>query len=132
MERNWSEAAREVLEAYPWRHDADKVKARAEAELVAFGEAVEIGDLPLALRRWAARRSKPIPAGENIWRGETWAEAVREFERAVIGQAQAANGLSPVAAARALGTTARIVTYKARKHGIEFNTKKSKKQNKKG
>ena len=37
MERNWSEAALAAFDAYPWRSEDERRRAREEAELVAFG-----------------------------------------------------------------------------------------------
>lgn len=112
MARNWSDAARSALDAYPWASPAEKANARAEAELVAFGDRVECDDLPLAVRRWLRRGTA------YVWRGETLADATAAFERAIIGQALTASGGNLSAAARALGTTPRVVAYKARKRGL--------------
>ena len=86
MARNWSEGARAVLDAYPWENPADKARAAREAELVSFGEAVEVADLPLAVRRWAAKRPQP----RFVWNGESWqdlvgAETAKLLKDATIG-----------------------------------------------
>ena len=80
MARNWSEEARAALDAYPWKNPADKARAVREAELVSFGEAVEVADLPLAVRRWAAKRPQP----RYVWNGESWQELVSAFEKAIL------------------------------------------------
>ena len=115
MARNWSEGARAVLDAYPWRNPADKARAAREAELVSFGEAVEVADLPLAVRRWAAKRPQP----RFVWNGESWQDLVCAFEKAILEQVlERAHG-NISAAARLLKTTPRVISYKAKKHGVK-------------
>ena len=118
MERSWSREALDALDAYPWTSSAEKVKARAEAELVAFGAEVECGDLPLRVRRWLKSQARP----RYVWRGETLKAATEAFEAELLSQALAANGGSVAATARALGSTPRIVAYKARKYGLKKTT----------
>ena len=117
MERSWSDAARAALDAYPWKSPQDKAKAVEESELVAFGERVEVDDLPLGVRQWLRRNASGKVRYE--WRGESWKELTEGFERAILAQALAASGGNIAAAARALKTTPRIVAYKARKYGLE-------------
>ncbi len=127
MERSWSEAAAAALDAYPWRDPRERARAREEAELVAFGACVEVGDLPLPVRRWLRARSGGPFAGW-VWRGESWKALTEGFERAVLAQALAAHGGFAAKAARALKTTPRVVAYKARKYGLQdFKTKQRKK-----
>lgn len=116
MERNWSEEARTALDAYPWKNPADKAHAAREAELVSFGEAVEVTDLPLAVRRWAAKRARP----RFVWNGESWREIQAAFEKAILGQVlkRARGNIS--AAARLLKTTPRVISYKAKKNGVNY------------
>ena len=116
MERSWSDAALAALDAYPWRSPKDKAKAKAEAELVAFGEQVETDDLPLAVRQWLRRRDGAKQG--FVWRGESLKELTERFESEIIAQALAANGGNVAATARALNSTPRIVAYKAKKHGL--------------
>ena len=116
MERSWSDAALAALDAYPWRNPKDKAKAKAEAELVAFGEQVEVDDLPLAVRQWL-RRNK-VEKRSYVWHGESLKSLTEGFEKEILSQAIKANGGNVAATARALGTTPRIVAYKARKHGL--------------
>ena len=106
-----------MLDAYPWENPADKARAAREAELVSFGEAVEVADLPLAVRRWAAKRPQP----RFVWNGETWQDLVGAFEKAILEQVleQAHGNIS--AAARLLKTTPRVISYKAKKHGVKSN-----------
>ena len=120
MGRNWSSEAQAALDAYPWTSPAEKARAREEAELVAFGKDVECDDLPLAVRRWLKRQARP----RHVWRGETLKAATAAFEADILSQALAANGGNVAAAARALGSTARIVAYKARKYNLKQTTKK--------
>ncbi|MGN0853412.1 MAG: helix-turn-helix domain-containing protein [Kiritimatiellia bacterium] len=115
MAKNWSDAARRLFEAYPWRSGLEKSRAHEESELVAFGAQVELDDLPLHVRRWAVRSRK---SARYEWRGESLAEATRAFEQAILSQALDAARGNVSAAARALKTTPRIVAYKARKHGL--------------
>ena len=120
MARSWSSAARAALDAYPWASPAEKEKARAEAELVAFGADVECDDLPLAVRRWLKRQARP----RYVWRGETLKAATAAFEADILSQALAAHGGNVAAAARALGSTPRIVAYKIRKYNLKQTTEK--------
>jgi len=117
--RSWSSEAQNALDAYPWSSAAEKAKAREEAELVAFGQDVECDDLPLAVRRWLKRQARP----RHLWRGETLKEATAAFEAEIISQALASHGGNIAAAARALGSTPRIVAYKARKYNLRQKTK---------
>ena len=116
MERSWSEEARAALDAYPWKNPADKARAVREAELVSFGEAVEVSDLPLAVRRWAAKRARP----RFVWNGESGREIQAAFEKAILEQVlkQARGNIS--AAARLLKTTPRVISYKAKKNGVSY------------
>ncbi|MBR1587792.1 MAG: hypothetical protein IJ658_05660 [Kiritimatiellae bacterium] len=118
MARSWSSEAKAAIDAYPWASPAEKAKAQAEAELVAFGKDVECDDLPLPVRRWLKRQSRP----RHVWRGETLREATAAFEAEIISQALAAHGGNMAAAARALGSTPRIVAYKARKYNLKKKT----------
>lgn len=117
MARNWSDAARAALDAYPWKSPSEKAHAARDAELVSFGEAVEVCDLPLAVRRWAAKRTRQ----RYVWNGESWRDAVGAFEKAILRQVlEKAHG-NVSAAARLLKTTPRVVSYKAKKHGVIDN-----------
>ena len=120
MARSWSSAARAALDAYPWASPAEKEKARAESELVAFGTDVECDDLPLAVRRWLKRQARP----RYVWRGETLKAATAAFEADILSQALAAHGSNVAAVARALGSTPRIVAYKIRKYNLKQTTEK--------
>ena len=115
MARSWSSEAQAALDAYPWTSPAEKAKAREEAELVAFGKDVECDDLPLAVRRWLKRQARP----RHVWRGETLKAATAAFEADIISQALAAHGGNMAAAARALGSTPRIIAYKAGKYNLK-------------
>lgn len=123
MARNWSKDASALFDAYPWTCVAEKEKARKETELVSFGLQVECDDLPLHVRQWARRRqgaSQDVDTFSRpfVWRGESWDEAVAAFERAVLVQVLESRKWNVAAAARALKTTPRIVSYTARKHGL--------------
>ena len=121
MARSWSEAARTALEAYPWPSERDKARAREEAELVSFGEHVEVEDLPLLVRQWLHGLAQGPIAGW-IRKGESWKSLTEGFEKAILQQALARNGGFAAKAARALRTTPRVVSYKARKYGLEIRT----------
>ncbi len=116
MAKAWSEAAKAAIAAYEWKCPRDRERAIAESELVAFGEMVEVEDLPLALRQWLRRRQ--AQGAKFVWRGESWKELVDGFERSILSQALAANGGGFAATARALKTTARVVAYKAKALGL--------------
>ena len=116
MERSWSEEARAALDAYPWKNSADKARAAREAELVSFGESVEVADLPLAVRRWAAKLSRP----RFVWNGESWQEIHAAFEKAILEQVLKRARGNVSAAARLLKTTPRVISYKAKKNGVSY------------
>ena len=118
MARSWSDAARAVLEAYPWTSAGDRAKAVEEAELVSFGDHVEVDDLPLALRQWQRRQRSQASLTRPLWKGESWREATEGFEKAILIQALQANNGNLAATARALRTTRRVVAYKSRKYGL--------------
>ena len=117
MERRWSSAAQAALDAYPWASPGEKARAKAEAELVSFGAEVECEDLPLRVRQWRARQER----ARYQWRGESLREATAAFETAILSQALAAHGGNMTAAARALGSTPRIVAYKVRRYNIRLD-----------
>ena len=117
MERSWSDTARAALDAYPWKNPQDKAKAAEESELVAFGDCVEVDDLPLGVRQWLRRNASGKARYE--WHGESWKELTEGFERAILAQALAANDGNLAATARALKTTPRIVAYKTRKYELK-------------
>ena len=121
MARSWSEAAEAALESYPWPDGQEKARAKEEAELVSFGACVEVEDLPLAVRKWLRGRSQG-PFDGWIWRGESWKDLTEGFEKAVLAQALERNGGFAAKAARALRTTPRVVSYKARKYGLPIRT----------
>ena len=121
MARSWSEDARSALDSYPWSDDREKARACEEAELVAFGAQVEVDDLPLPVRRWL-RGPAQGPLSGWIWRGESWKELTEGFERTILEQALLRNGGFAAKAARALKTTPRVVSYKARKYGLPVRT----------
>lgn len=118
MERNWSDTARNVLAAYPWSSREEKERAIRQAELVSFGEQVEVDDLPLALRQWQRRQAAKEQQAAYVWRGESWDVAVANFEKTILEQVVNAHRGNLSAAARALQTTRRVVAYKARKYGL--------------
>lgn len=131
MERSWSEAAKLAFNAYPWATQLEKERGRELSELVAFGDRVEVADLPLSVRRWLklhgeelrkahspAQAAANAPASPWTWKGESWKELTERFEKEILEQALAANRRFVAKAARALKTTPRVVAYKARKYGL--------------
>ena len=106
------------MAAYPWSSPGERERAREETELVAFGESVEVDDLPLRVRRWLRSGSGGGPFAGWTWRGEKWGDLIAGLEKAVLSQALAAHRWRVAPAARALGATQRVVAYKARKHGL--------------
>ncbi|HTA90472.1 MAG TPA: sigma 54-interacting transcriptional regulator [Polyangiaceae bacterium] len=80
------------------------------AVVVCKGSVIQESDLPEALRALAAGKEKL-----------TLLEAVERLERQLIEEALEAEGGSTVAAARALGTTERVMRYKIRKLGIALD-----------
>lgn len=124
MERSWSKAALEAFEAYPWANAQEKMRARKETELVSFGEQVEVDDLPLAVRHRLKRDAAGM-LSTWTWNGESWKELTEGFEKTILSQVLAEHGGFVSKAARALRTTQRIISYKARKYGISTkqNTK---------
>ena len=125
--KSWSDSARAAFDAYPWPDEAEKRRAWLEAELLAPGDEVGLMDLPGRVRRAARAAANPIPAADVVkrlaWKGEALADLVSALERTVISQALDANCGQVAAAARALGSTPRIVAYKARKLGIAAGAK---------
>jgi Nif-specific regulatory protein len=80
------------------------------AVVVCKGSVIQESDLPETLQVAAAGKVKL-----------TLLEAVERLERQLLEEALEAEGGSMVAAARALGTTERVVRYKVRKLGIDLN-----------
>ena len=71
---------------------------------------------------------RPDTAYTVTLRGETLREATAAFETDILSQALAAQGGNIAAAARALGSTPRIVAYKIRKYDIKPITHKNTKE----
>ncbi|MBO7166687.1 MAG: hypothetical protein J6V88_04095, partial [Kiritimatiellae bacterium] len=58
-------------------------------------------------------------AGKVLWKGEALDDLVEMLEKNIISQAFSANSKNISATARALKTTARIVSYKMKKYSIK-------------
>jgi len=114
---SWSDEARDAFEAYSWPDAREKARARLECEAVASDGRVVFDDLPAAVCRWSRARAADPLAGWT-WRGESWKALTEGFERTILEQALAACGGFVAKAARALGTTPRVVSYKAHKYGL--------------
>ncbi len=80
------------------------------AVVVCDGSVIQEGHLPDAMRG-----AQPAPRKLSL------AEAVERLERQMIEEALKAAGGSMAAAARALGTTERVIRYKVRKLGFELD-----------
>jgi len=114
---SWSDEAAAAFEAYPWPDAREKARAHLECEAVSTEACVSFEDLPAAVRRWFRTRAVNPLAGWT-WKGESWKSLTEGFERAILEQALAACDGFAAKAARALGTTPRVVSYKARKYGL--------------
>ena len=121
MAKSWSEAAWAALGSYPWTNPRDRMQAQEEAELVSFGACVEVEDLPLPVRQWLRGQTRTATPGW-VWNGESWKTLTERFEKTILRQALEQNGGFAAKAARALKTTPRIVSYKARKYGLPIRT----------
>ena len=122
-ERNWSEEALAAFEAFPWESERDKKIALGESELICSGGVVQLADLPLKVRRYKLQNEKQnfaaSVAGKVLWKGEALDDLVETLEKNIIYQAFSANSKNISATARALKTTARIVSYKMKKYSIK-------------
>ena len=105
-----SSGALDLLMQYPWPGNVRELENVIErAVVVCDGAVIQEQHLPAALQEEAA------PRGEQL----TLARAVERLERQMVEEALRNEGGSIVAAARVLGTTERIVRYKARRLGID-------------
>ncbi len=104
-----SSGALELLEHYPWPGNVRELENAIErAVVVCDGSVIQERHLPAALQQQA-------PAKQRL----TLAIAVEQLERQLVEEALRDEGGNVAAAARALGTTERILRYKARKLGID-------------
>jgi Nif-specific regulatory protein len=104
-----SSAALDLLSQYSWPGNVRELENVIErAVVVCSGSVVQEGDLPEALR--AAKHN-----GDRM----TLGEAVDRLERQMVEDALRTERGNIAAAARVLGTTERIVRYKARKLGVD-------------
>jgi Nif-specific regulatory protein len=105
-----SSGALDLLMQYSWPGNVRELENVIErAVVVCDGVVIQEQHLPAALQEDAA------PRGER----PTLARAVERLERQMVEEALRNEGGSIVAAARVLGTTERIVRYKARRLGID-------------
>jgi Nif-specific regulatory protein len=103
-----SSAAMELLGRQPFPGNVRELENVIErAVVVCKGSVIQESDLPEALRVAAAGKEKL-----------TLTEAVERLEKRLIEEALEGESGSLVGAARALGTTERVIRYKARKLGI--------------
>jgi len=103
-----SSAAMDLLSRQPFPGNVRELENVIErAVVVCKGSVIQESDLPEALRVAAAGKEKL-----------TLAEAVERLETRLIEEALEGEGGSLVGAARALGTTERVIRYKVRKLGI--------------
>jgi Nif-specific regulatory protein len=104
-----SSGALEVLAGYEWPGNVRELENVIErAVVVCDGGVVDERHLPDALRVSPAPLERP-----------TLAEAVEQLERRMVEDAMRAEGGCLAAAARALGTTERVIRYKATKLGLD-------------
>jgi Nif-specific regulatory protein len=104
-----SSGALEVLGKHPWPGNVRELENVLErAVVVCKGAVIQVEDLPESVR---ANGASPARL--------TLAEAVERLEREMIQEALRNEAGNVAAAARALGTTERIVRYKAQKLGID-------------
>lgn len=132
MGKSWSKEALAAVRGYPWGSEREKARAVGESELVAFGDRVEMGDLPAEVRRWAAELlagAAPAAGGGgaavNWWESATLDEKLDECARKLLGEALEHFGGNTAAAARAIGSTPRVVRYNARRLGLAARTRRA-------
>ncbi|HXG59937.1 MAG TPA: sigma 54-interacting transcriptional regulator, partial [Planctomycetota bacterium] len=112
----FSAAALEALCAHTWPGNVRELQhAVHRAVLVCDGDEIRPEHLPPAVTRGhAAEAAPPTPSGQ-----EGLIEAVERLERSMILAALEKNGWVKARAARALGVTERILSYKMQNLGIE-------------
>ena len=105
-----SSGALEVLTQYSWPGNVRELENVIErAVVVCNGSVIQEQHLP-----------PPLLEARGTWTPQlTLAQAVENLERQMIEEALRGEGGSASAAARVLGTTERIIRYKARKLGID-------------
>ncbi len=111
--RDFSTGAMEALCAHSWPGNVRELQHAIErAVLVCDGEEIQPEHLPPAV----CRSGSVAPAPQT---GEGLIEAVERLERSMILAALEKNGWVKARAARALGVTERILSYKMNNLGIE-------------
>ena len=111
--RRFSSAVIDMLMSYHWPGNVRELENVVErAVLVAEGDVIHPHHLPPTLQ--TAEESGTTPTG-------TLQSLVDLYERDIIKDALKSSRGKVAAAARALGTTQRIVGYKIKKHGIDAN-----------
>ena len=107
-----SNAAIDLLVSYRWPGNVRELENCMErASLLAAGSVVLPAHLPPSLQTAQSASSSTAPTG-------TLAQQVGAFEKAVIEEALRTTKGNMAAAARALGTTARILAYKAKHYQL--------------
>ena len=105
-----SSGALDLLTQYSWPGNVRELENVIErAVVVCDGFVIQERHLPAALQQAGARR----PSSSRS------AQAVERLERQMVEEALRDEGGNVAAAARVLGTTERIVRYKARKLGVD-------------
>jgi Nif-specific regulatory protein len=113
--RRITSRALELLAAHPWPGNVRELENAIERAVVSCGGAVvDEFHLPEALRGTAAPEEP-----ERL----TLSEAVERLERQMIGDAMREADGNLARASRALGTTERILRYKADKYGLTLDRK---------
>lgn len=104
----------DIFTRYHWPGNARELENVIErAVLLADGDVIHVRHLPVSLQSLASSAA-PITTG-----GSTFKERIANFERQLLIEALRANRGNIAAAARALGTTERIVAYRVRQLNIQ-------------
>jgi Nif-specific regulatory protein len=108
--RRISSEAMDRLAAHPWPGNVRELENVIErAVLVAGGPVLEPAHLP------AAMREEPALGEDKL----TLQSAIERFERGLLEDALASAGGNRARAARLLGTTERILSYRVKRYGID-------------
>ncbi len=108
-----SEAAMEVLRRHSWPGNVRELQNAIErAVIICNEETIQPAHLPPAVLRVS-----PQPGGDKV--GQSLIDAVEQMERSMILSTLERCGWTKAHAARALGITERILSYKMQNLGIE-------------
>jgi DNA-binding NtrC family response regulator len=118
-----SDAALAALCEHRWPGNVRELQNAIErALMICRGEEIQVSDLPPAvLRKTAAAEPETVQLSE-VAKGRNLVEAVEAFERAMIVDALEKSDGNKTQAARLLGVTRRILSYKVTTLGIDKTT----------